>query len=74
MPSYTAVAIQLYADVLVFVIRQRDLFRRLPDTDETQFIIDVVNTVRQFENESLLFIADNCGYHIYIPPIVIDSS
>ena len=27
MPSYTAVAIQLYADILVFVIRQRDLFR-----------------------------------------------
>ena len=65
---------QLYADVLVLVVGQRDPFRRLRNADGAQLFINVVNAVRQFEDKGVLFIADNCGNHIYIPPIVIGSS
>ena len=74
MPTEVALAEQLYADVLALVVGQRNLFRRLHNADRVQFVINVVNTVRQFENEGVLFIADNSGDHIYIPPIVIGSS
>ena len=74
MPTEVALAEQLYADVLVLVVGQRDLFRRLHNADGAQLFINVVNAVWQFENKGILFIANNCGDHIYIPPIVIGSS
>ena len=55
---------QLYADVLVLIVGQRNPFRRLLNADGTQLVINVVNAVRQFENEGVLFIADNRGNHI----------
>ena len=74
MPTEVALAEQLYADVLVLIVGQRDPFRRLHNTDGAQLFINVVNAVGQFENKGVLFVADNCGNHIYIPPIVIGSS
>ena len=55
MLTEVAFAEQLYADVLVLIVGQRDLFQRLRNTDGTQLVINVVNTVRQFENERILF-------------------
>ena len=74
MLTEVTLAEQLYADVLVLIVGQRDLFRRLHNADRLQLFINVVNAVRQFENKGVLFIADNSGDHIYIPPIVIGSS
>ena len=74
MLTEVALAEQLYADVLVLIVGQRNPFRWLLNADGLQFVINIVNTVGQFENKGVPFIADNCGDHIYIPPIVIGSS
>ena len=74
MLTEVALAEQLYADVLVLVVGQRDPFRRLRNADGAQLFLNVINAVRQFEDKGVLFIADNSGDHIYIPPIVIGSS
>ena len=74
MLTEVALAEQLYADVLALVVGQRDSLWRLHNADRLQLFINVVNAVGQFENEGVLFIADNSGDHIYIPPIVIGSS
>ena len=68
MLTEVALAEQLYADILVLIVGQRNLFRRLHNADGAQLFINVVNAVGQFENEGVLFIANNCGDHITFLP------
>ena len=74
MLTEVTLAEQLYADVLVLIVGQRDPFRRLHNTDGAQLFIEVINTAREIQHKCVFSVADNCGNHIYIPPIVIGSS